>query len=232
MKRIVDFYLPKMSQEQAFSFFQKVYNLMAEITDANLQPKLKTFLDAIRKFDVALKAVSNGQLAKKILSEDDSRKKAIEHIREQAGAMSANGCEIGGKIEAILDRHDWTPQQTDAEKTVVFDSIISEFERQVVNDDSLELSIADNISLLKRSNMMYKQYVEAHKMEVAGKCVTSETLRTRKEAESIYEDVVAFINAMLVYLGDMEYADLIDRINALIYSSGTHEPEVSQVLYA
>jgi hypothetical protein len=221
-----------MSQQQAFHFFKRTHNLMEKISDAKLQPKLRNFLDAITTFDVALKSVSNGQLAEKISLENNNRNSAFEFIREQTELLLAENSELGKKISSVLSEFMELPQKTDEEKTELIRSLVGELERIHISDESSEIKISDSISLLKRSNWAYNQYLKAQKIELTGKCLTYETLATRRRTEDIYAEIVEFINAMLIYNGDEEYIDIIDQINHVIDQTYMERLEFNQAVYA
>lgn len=232
MKQISNFYVRGMSQQQAFQFFKRIYNLMEKISDAKFQPKLRNFLDAIMTFDVALQSVPNGQLAEKVSYENDNRNNAFELICEQTELLLAENHELGEKISSILAGYTELPHKTNGEKTELIKNFVTELERIRIDDDSLEINVSDTISLLKRSNWAYNQYLEAQKIELTGKCLTYETLATRKKAEDVYAEVVEFVNAMLVYNGDAEYADIIDQINKVIDQTYMERMEFNQAVYA
>lgn len=233
MKRIEDFYLPGMSQQQAFIFFQKVYHLMEKIHDTKLQARLKHFSNTIMTFDIALKSVPNNHLAEKIAIENNSRYNAFKAIYEEADMLSAENNVIGEKIKNILSSYSDVFEKTDEEKTGLFNNLMAELENQF-DEDSLDddIQLFKHISLLRRSNWTYKQYLQAYKIELTGRCLTYETLRTRKEAEEAYKKIAEFIDAMLIYNGDAEHGDIIDQINHVIGKNRVVEQEIKQVIYA
>lgn len=233
MKRIEGFYLPGMSQQQAFLFFQKVYNLMEKIHDSKLQPRLRYFSNTIMTFDAAIKSVPNNHLAEKISIENNNRDKAFQAICKEADVLLEENNVLGQKLITILSSYSDLSQKTDEEKTGLFNNFITELENQV-DEDTIddETRLFDHVSLLRRSNWAYKQYLEAYKIELTGKCLTYETLRTRKEAEEAYKKVVEFIDAMLIYNGEAEYADIIDQINNVICKYREAERERKQAIYA
>ncbi|MDR1403003.1 MAG: DUF6261 family protein [Tannerellaceae bacterium] len=216
MKRIEDFYLPGMPQQQVFLFFQKVYRLMKKISDSKLQPKLSHFSNAITAFDAALKSVPNNHLAEKVSVENKDRDRAFEAICREADMLLAENPALGQKLKSILSPYDNLSQKTDEEKVSLFNTFLAELENQLNNVLIDDTKLSDYVSLLKCSNRAYKQYSEAYKIELTGKCLTHETVRTRKEAEKTYKKTVEFINAMLIYNGDTEYGAITDQINHVI----------------
>ncbi|MDR1201631.1 MAG: DUF6261 family protein [Tannerellaceae bacterium] len=232
MKRIEGFYLPGMSQRQVFLFFQTVHRLMEMIHDSKLQPKLRYFSNAIMTFDAALKSIPDNHLAEKISAENNNRDKAFEVICEEADILLIENNVFGQKLKNILSSYEDLPLKTNEEKIGMFNNFIAELENLIGEEDSIDdIKLLDHVSLLKRSNWAYKQYLEAYKIELTGKCLTYETLRTRKEAEETYKDVVEFINAMLIYNGDAEYGEIIDQINHLIHKNRKVEQEIKQAIY-
>ncbi|MDR0748957.1 MAG: DUF6261 family protein [Tannerellaceae bacterium] len=219
MKKIEGFYLPGMTQQQAYLFFQGVYLLMENIHDAKLQPRLKAFSDAFMTFDTALKSIPDNHLAEKISSENNNRDKAFDAICEEADLLLAENNTFGQELKNILSSYDDLPLKTDEEKIGVFNNLVAELESQLAEDSIDNVQLLSHVTRLKRSNWAYKQYLEAYKIELTGKYLTYATLRTRKEAEVAYKDVVEFINAMLIYNGDTEYADIIDQINQEIHKN-------------
>jgi hypothetical protein len=230
MKRIEGFYLPGMSQQQAFLFFQKIYLLMEKIHDPKLQSRLSTFSDAIMTFDTALKSIPNNHLAEKISIENNNRDKAFEAICEDADILLTENNDFGQKLKNILFSYDDLPLKTDEEKISLFNNFVAELENQLEEESVDDTHLLEHVTRLRRSNWAYKQYVEAYQIELTGKYLTYATLRTRKEAEETYKDVVEFINAMLIYNGDAEYADIIDHINQEIHKNRKVEQEAKQAI--
>jgi hypothetical protein len=230
MKKIEGFYLPGMTQQQAFLFFQRVYLLMEKIRDTKLQPRLKAFSDAFMTFDTALKSIPDNHLAEKIASENNNRDKAFEAICEEADVLMIENNTYGQTLKNILSSYDDLPLKTDEEKISVFNNLIAELENQRTEDSVDDIQLQSHVNRLKRSNWAYKQYLEAYKIELTGRYLTYATLRTRKEAEVAYKDVVEFINAMLIYNGDAEYADIIDQINQEIHKNRKVEQEAKQAI--
>ncbi|MDR1161466.1 MAG: DUF6261 family protein [Tannerellaceae bacterium] len=230
MKRIEGFYLPGMAQQQAFLFFQRIFLLMEKIHDAKLQPRLRAFSDAFMTFDTALKSIPDNHLAEKISSESNNRDKAFEAICEEMNLFTAENNAFEQKLKSILASYDDLPLKTDEEKIGVFNNLIAELEGQLTEDSTDYMQLLSHVTLLKRSNWAYKQYLEAYKIELTGRYLTYATLRTRKEAEGAYKDVVEFINAMLIYNGDAEYADIIDQINQEIHKNRKGEQEAQPAI--
>ncbi|WP_280743487.1 MULTISPECIES: DUF6261 family protein [unclassified Parabacteroides] len=186
---------------------------MEKIADAKLQPILRNFADAIISYDVALKSIPNNQLVEKMAVENENRLKAYQAIRTQENEQ------LGKKIEDILAVYDDPAHLNDEEKTELLNKIIADLETKLDETDFEEKEFFDSLSLLKCANWAYAQYINLHKIDLTGKCLTYETLKSRKQAENAYYHTVKFINAMLIYNGDSEYADLIDDINHLIDST-------------
>jgi hypothetical protein len=230
MKKIEGFYLPGMTQQQAFLFFQRVYLLMEKIRDTKLQPRLRAFFDAFTTFDTALKSIPDNHLAEKISSENNNRDKAFEAICEEADLLLIENNTFGQKLKDILSSYDDLPLKTDEEKISVFNELVAELENQLTEDSIDDVQLLSHVTRLKRSNWAYRQYLEAYKIELTGRYLTYATLRTRKEAEVAYKDVVEFINAMLIYNGDAEYADIIDQINQEIHKNRKAEQETKQAI--
>jgi hypothetical protein len=219
-----------MTQQQAFLFFQRVYLLMEKIRDTKLQPRLRAFSDAFMTFDTALKSIPDNHLAEKISSENNNRDKAFETICEEADLLLAENNASGQTLKSILASYDDLPLKTDEEKINVFNDLVAELESQLTGDTIDDIQLLSHVTRLKRSNWAYKQYLEAYKIELTGRYLTYATLRTRKEAEVAYKDVVEFINAMLIYNGDAEYADIIDQINQEIHRNRKVEQEAKQAI--
>ncbi|GEM_PF-3531929 len=220
MKRITNFYSPKLSQQQALQFFRKVYEKMLEFEDERFQVLLQCFQSAYMDFDIALKSISSNLITKNIGVENEKRHKALITLKQQAVELldSSNSLNrsIGNKLNKILLSYDVSEYMNDKEKTSLFSNLLKEIEEEINLQELYELDIYNEISEIKRANWAYDQFVKAREIEVRGACLTYETLRTRKALENSYNKAVEFINAMVIYFGDMEYSDRINQINQII----------------
>lgn len=220
MKKIEVFYLSKMDQRQAFCFFKEMFNLLVKIDDQKLQSQLSSFENTLEEFDSALNPNSNLELKEKMLMENlscnETWNRLLDSISDLLQDPDSDLNQIGEKINKIIISHDDPLKLEGIEKCNLLNGIVAHLKKEISSANIKKADISDAIAEIRRSIWAYQQSMDIYISATTGKRLTRESLIARKKAESAYYVIIEFLNAMLVYKGDKEYADIIEKINHII----------------
>ncbi len=220
MRRIEAIYLQSITQLRALRFFKDVYNKMGEIDDERFQIILRSYKYSLDLFHRALKTNPGKKLESKIHAENE-RCDILwdEFIRKTEQLMNDTDLasrQTGNEVNNIFMDSDDIKRFKGVEKINAINTFLEIVSTKLTYKRLEHAGIADHLSELSRSNWVLKQLIDAHALEVTGKCLTRETLQSRKEVEKAFAIIVEFINAMVIYKGTDRYNRIINDINQLI----------------
>jgi hypothetical protein len=221
MKQIVHFYLRRMREPRcSLRFFDSIHGWIKKIDDDRFQPVLKAYGQAVTAYGEAIRPTSSNLLTRRIADEDECRNAVWREMREKTGelltASTPRNRELGEKIDAILsERGDITLLPADL-KTEPLKALLEELYRKIGFDNLCLADVADNLAELNRANWSFTELSKARNDEIEGRFLTPRIMRARNEMEETYQTTISFINAMSIYNGDEDYADIIDQVNQII----------------
>jgi hypothetical protein len=209
-----------MEQQEALLFFEKVNEWIRGIEDQKFQPALQHYQQAVIVFNAAMEPATHNTLTIQISKEDECRNSAWQKIRKVTSELMSHPDtryrEVGKKIDAILrDCGDPTLVPT-LQKTNALNHLNAKLEKNISTEEANRVNLVDLIIELNRANWCYTELTKVRKVELARKYITPSIANARKHVEKAYQYAIRFINAMSIYNGDSEYADIIDNINLLI----------------
>jgi hypothetical protein len=220
MKQITDFYLRSMEQKDAHTFFEKVNGWIRQLEDQKFQPALQQYQQAINIFSAALVPASHNTLTMQISKEEECCDSAWLKIRELTDELlehpDTQFSDIGKAIDAILIRCGSPTGLSASPKIEALDHLTSELAQNISKEDIIQVDLLGWIIELSRANCCCEELMKMRNIELAANCITLSILSARKNIEKAYQHAVRFINAMSIYNGDGEYADIIDNINQLV----------------
>ncbi|MDR1343822.1 MAG: DUF6261 family protein [Tannerellaceae bacterium] len=221
MKQIAYFYLPGIKGlHLSLNFFSNIYDCIKQIEDPHFQPVLKSYHAAMSIYTKATRPPSNNLLTMQIATEDECRDNFLQAIHEKKDELLAANNEpdreTGQQIDAILNAHGDITAMEANEKTKQIISLSIRLDEEVGSLDLTRTGMADYIAELNRANWSFSELSKARNDEMEGKILTTAIMNARREMDKTYQETVVFINAMLIYNGDNDYADIIDQVNLLV----------------
>ena len=210
----------RINQQYALRFFENVYEWMKQIEDEKILPFLQTYRTALGAYREVMKPTPKSLLATQIAMENECRETLYKRTSEKAKELLEdpvlNNRKIGKKINDIFTAYDNLTDLPAGEKTEMLEKFMTELTEKFSVEELYSVDFISVISELNRSNWSFSELIKAQKNELNGRFITRNRMEVRKEIEVVYTECVEFINAMVVYNGDEEYAEVIDQINLIV----------------
>jgi hypothetical protein len=214
MRQVENIYLKGVEQRRELTFLENVICGMEHIVDSKFAPVARKLRHSVEVLRASMYDKSNSSLSKLMQEEDRRRDRLLQEVCEVMQKEAAVNQDVAEAVNAALGSR----LLPEPDKTLAIDSFLDKL-CDMVKMDRLEKSGAyELMAELCRANRSHGDLFRVNEMEMSGRLITRSVAHARELAEHDYMEAVRFINAMLIYNGDDEYANEVDYVNDAIRS--------------
>lgn len=211
--KVRKFDVSRMRNQQAFEFYNKVYQKVRYCSFTDIKPYLEAMKTANEEFDVALKTIRKNIITEDITREDENRDRAWRGIR----AAVQNGLNhfkpevvlSAKKAAIILNTYGDPTRLPYTEETGVLRNLHTDLDKKLQFADHQALGILDWLKELARANEEFAKqvgYRQSHHVNLRA----GETKAKRQAVDAAFNKLVEMINAYVLI--SEEYTKLYQPI--------------------
>jgi len=225
MKKINDFNVVPMRQQQAFEFYNKVWENVKPLFDGEsaylpLQPVCEEFKLALDDFDISLKPLRKSEITRKLTEEDKNRNRAWKglrtHVKNMLNSFDAETVECAMLMNNFIHLYGDPSRLAYTEKTGTLRNLIDDLEYKVKTAVMNRVGVAEWFDRLKSSNQSFIELMK--KREVELKYIESgQSLANRDRINQLYRKLVEQLNAHVLVGNKPDIlADIVLEVNQII----------------
>lgn len=218
--KIKNISISQMRQQQAFEFYNRVYDKVKDIKYDALKPFVTNFKQANEAFDIALKPLRKSLVTEKISKADERRDAAWRGLKA-AVQLNLNHFrdhekDLAKQADRILSTYGDPTKLPYTEETGVLRNLITDLYNHIKPGHITDLGIGAWLAELNSANTAFSDLVKERNSEQAS-LISGESKAKRREVDEAYKKLVEMVNAFaLVAENPSVFADAIQKVNQII----------------
>lgn len=212
--------IAQMRQQQAFEFYNRVYDKVKEIEFDPIKPFVKNLKDANDAFDIALKPLRKSLLTEKITEADERRDTAWRGlntiVQVQLNQIYNYEKDVAKQADRILRTYGDPTKRPYTEETGIIRNLLTDLHANITESSMKNIGIYPWVQELNRANNLFADLVKERNAEQAT-LVSGQSKAKRQEADEAYKKLIEMINAYVLVTDDPTvFHDAIGKVNQII----------------